>query len=172
MDSELFQKWFSEKLLPNIPDKSLMIMDNASYHNTLSPCSPPPPNCSKERIWHGLIENQIPCEANSLKAELVAVLKKIAPIPVYAVDEMARRDGHEILSTPPYHPELQPIELGWGIVKSHIARNCDFTLSNLRSPLEEGCTKVDVSTCVKVIRKIKAREDQFWNEDMNFDPSE
>jgi hypothetical protein len=38
--------------------------------------------------------------------------------------------------------------------------------------LEEGFTKVDVSTCVKVIRKIKEREDQFWNEDMNFDPSE
>ena len=172
MDSELFQKWFSEKLIPNIPDKSLIIMDNASYHNTLSPCSPPTPTCSKERIWNWLIENQIPCEANSLKAELVAVLKKIAPISVYEVDEIARRDGHEILRTPPYHPELQPIELCWGIVKSHIARNCDFTLSNLRSQLEDGFTKVDVSTCVKVIRKIKEREDQFWNEDMNFDPSE
>jgi transposase len=172
MDSELFQKWFSEKLIPNIPDKSLIIMDNASYHNTLSPCSPPTPNCSKERIWNWLIDNQIPCEANSLKAELVAVLKKIAPIPIYEIDEIARRDGHEILRTPPYHPELQPIELCWGIVKSHIARNCDFTLSNLKSQLEEGFTKVDVSTCVKVIRKIKEREDQFWNEDMNFDPSE
>ena len=100
------------------------------------------------------------------------MLKKIAPLPVYEVDEMARRDGHEILRTPPYHPELQPIELCWGIVKSHITRTCDFTLSNLRLQLEEGCTKVDGSTCVKVIRKIKEREDQFWNEDMNFDPSE
>lgn len=76
MDSELFQKWFSEKLIPNIPAKSLIIMDNASYHKTLSPGSPPTPNCSKEKIWNWLIENQIPCEANSLKAELVAVLKK------------------------------------------------------------------------------------------------
>jgi transposase len=69
MNTELFQKWFAQKLIPNIPDNSLIIMDNAPYHNTLSPCSPPTPSCTKDRIWNWLIENQIPCEKNSLKAE-------------------------------------------------------------------------------------------------------
>jgi hypothetical protein len=41
MNAALFQKWFSEKLIPNVPDNALIIMDNASYHNTLSACSPP-----------------------------------------------------------------------------------------------------------------------------------
>lgn len=172
MNSELFQKWFSEKLIPNIPDNSLIIMDNASYHNTLSACSPPTPQCSKERIWNWLIENQIPCEVNSLKAELVTVLKKFGPIPTYQVDEIAKKCGHEILRTPPYHPELQPIELCWGIVKDHIARHCDFTLSNLKSQLETGFDKIDASTCIKVINKIKEKEDQFWDEDMRFDPTD
>lgn len=172
MNAELFQKWFSEKLIPNIPDNSLIIMDNASYHNTLSSCSPPTPSCTIDPIWNWLIENQIPCEKDSLKAELVTVLKKIAPLPVYEVDEIAKKHGHEILRTPPYHPELQPIELCWGIVKNHIARNCDFTLSNLKSQLEEGFNQVEASTCVKIIRKIRKKEDKFWNEDMHFDPSE
>lgn len=171
MNAGLFQRWFREKLLPNIPEGSLIIMDNAPYHNTLSSCSPPTPQCSKERIWNWLIENQIPCEVNSLKAELVSVLKKIAPLPIYEVDEIANRHGHQILRTPPYHPELQPIELCWGIVKGHIARHCDFTLSNLTLQLEEGFTKVDASMCTNVIRKIKEIEDQFWDEDMRFDPS-
>jgi len=70
-------------------------MDNASYHNTLSPCSPPTPSCTKKRIWNWLISNQIPCEKNSLKAELVAVLKKIAPLPVYEIDEIAKKKGHD-----------------------------------------------------------------------------
>ncbi|HIE01505.1 MAG TPA: hypothetical protein EYP59_14650 [Thiotrichaceae bacterium] len=70
-------------------------MDNASYHNTLSPCSPPTPNCTIELIWNWLIENQIPCEKSSLKAELVAVLKKIAPLPVYEIDEMAKKHNHD-----------------------------------------------------------------------------
>jgi len=172
MNAELFQKWFSEKLIPNIPDNSLIIMDNASYHNTLSLCSPPTANCTKDRIWNWLIENQIPCEKDSLKAELVAALKKIAPLPVYEADEIAKKHGHEILRTPPYHPELQPIELCWGIVKNHIARNCDFTLSNLKLQLEEGFSQIEASTCAKIIRKIKSKEDKFWNEDIHFDPSE
>jgi transposase len=115
MNAQRFQKWLSESLIPNLPQNSLIIRDNAPYHNTLSPCSPPTPSCKKERIWNWLIENQIPCERESLKAEWVAILKRIAPSPLYEVDEMAKKPGHEILRTPPYHPELQPIELCWGI---------------------------------------------------------
>ena len=172
MHAELFQKWFSEKLIPNIPDNSLIIMDNASYHNTLSLCSPPTPTCAKDKIWKWLMENNIPCERDCLKAELVEILKKIAPAPIYEVDEIAKKHSHEIMRTPPYHPELQPIEMCWGVVKNHIARNCDFTLSNLSSQLEEGFTMVKSSTCIKIIKKIKAKEDQFWEEDMQLDPSD
>ncbi len=172
MNAELFQKWFSEKLIPNIPNNSLIVMDNAPYHNTLSSCSPPTPTCAKDKIWSWLMANQIPCEKDCLKAELVAILQKIAPSPIYEVDVIARKHGHEIVRTPPYHPELQPIEMCWGVVKNYIARNCDFTLSNLMSQLEEGFTKVDPSICAKIIKKIKAKEDQFWNEDMQLDPSE
>ena len=64
MNAELFQKWFKEKLMPNISCNSLIIMDNASYHKTLSACSPPTPTCAKKKIWAWLIENQIPCEKN------------------------------------------------------------------------------------------------------------
>ena len=172
MNAELFQKWFREKLLPNIQSNSLIIMDNASYHNTLSATSPPTKTCKKDRIWAWLVENQIPCDENSLKAELVAALNKIAPLPIYEIDEIAKKQGHEILRTPPYHPELQPIELCWGIVKNYMARNCDFTLSNLKTELESGFMQVDAQVCSKIIKKIKAKEDEFWNEDMDFDPSE
>ena len=84
---------------------------------------------------------------------------------------MAKKQGQEIVRTPPYHPELQPIELCWGIVKNHIGRNCNFTLSNLKLQLEKGFDKVDASTCKKIISRIKNREDKFWNDDMLFDPS-
>ena len=172
MNSALFQKWFTEKLMPNIPSNSLIIMDNASYHNTLSACSPPTSTCTKERIWNWLIENNVPCDENSLKAELIMALKQMTVIPLYEVDEIAKKQGHEILRTPPYHPELQPIELCWGVVKNHIARNCDFTLSNLKIQLEEGFSKVDNLVCKKVIEKIKSKEDEFWCEDMRLDPSD
>ncbi len=172
MNAELFQKWFSEKLMLNIPSNSLIVMDNAPYHKTLSSFSPPTPSCSKERILTWLMENKIPCEKDFLKAELIILLQKTVSAPIYEVDEIAKKLGHEVIRTPPYHPELQPIELCWGVVKNHIARNCDFTLSNLKLQLEEGFTKVTPSVCAKIIEKIKRKEDQFWMEDMLFDPSE
>lgn len=32
MNGELFERWFSERLLPAVPDDAVIIMDNASFH--------------------------------------------------------------------------------------------------------------------------------------------
>ena len=108
MNHDLFSKWFSEQLLPNIPKNSLIIMDNAPYHNTLSLHSAPTASCKKAEIRAWLIKNRIPVREDCLKAELVEILEKVAPAPTYALDELANKQGHAILRTPPYHPELQP----------------------------------------------------------------
>ena len=119
MNFELFKKWFTEMLIPNIPENSLIIMDNASYHNRLADHSPP----------------------------------------------TAKSYGHEVIRTPPYHPELQPIETCWGVVENHIARNCDFTVKNLIEQLSHSFDKVTSVTCKKIIAKVRAHEDTFWTED-------
>ena len=56
MNQAMFTKWFKEKLLPNIPARSLIIMDNAAYHNVLSPTSAPTPSCKKEKFDLGWSE--------------------------------------------------------------------------------------------------------------------
>ena len=110
MNQTMFTKWFEEKLLPNIPARSLIIMDNAAYHNILSPVSAPTPSCKKEKIRSWLEKNNFPVKEDCLKAELVDILTRVGPQPTYALDEIANKQGHEVLRTPPYHPELQPIE--------------------------------------------------------------
>jgi transposase len=172
MNWGLFKKWFTEMLLPNIPDNSLIIMDNAPYHNTLSEHSPPTPLCSKKKIMQWLEQNKIHCRDDCLKPELVEILKKMAPEPLYAIDEIARSHGHEVIRTPPYHPELQPIETCWGVVKNHVARNCDFTMDNLIEQLDSGFEKVTAKTCAKIIAKVRKIEDKFWTEDLKLDAQE
>ncbi len=172
MNWDLFKKWFVEMLLENIPPNCLVIMDNASYHNTLSEHSPPTPLCSKKRIMEWLEQNRIYCRPDCLKPELVEILKKLAPAPSYAIDEIARSHGHEVIRTPPYHPELQPIETCWGVVKNHIARNSDFTMKNLIQQLEAGFDKVTGKTCAEIIEKVRKIEDEFWTEDLQFDEQE
>ncbi len=169
---ELFKKWFIEMLLENIPSNSLIIMDNASYHNTLSEHSPPTPICSKKKIIEWLEHNKMFCRQDCLKPELVEMLQKLAPEPSHAIDEIAQTRGHKVIRTPPYHPELQPIETCWGIVKNHIARNSDFTMKNLIEQLEVGFGKVTGKTCAEILEKIKKIEDEFWTEDILFDEQE
>lgn len=172
MNSELFEKWFIEMLLPNIPSNSIIIMDNAPYHNILSEHSPPTPTCSKKKIRDWLEDNNICCPDDCLKPELIEILRKIAPEPIYTVDTIAQSQGHEIVRTPPYHPELQPIETCWGVVKNHVARNCDFTMNNLIVQLELGFKKVTAETCKKIIAKVRRIEDNFWTDDLKIDERE
>ena len=166
---ELFSKWFQEKLLPNIPKNSLIIMDNAPYHNVLSPCSAPISTSKKEdmRLW--LAKNNVPVSEDCLKPEMIELLKKIAPAPTYAIDLIAEQAGHEVLRTPPYHPELQPIETCWGIVKNQVARNCDFTMANLLLQLDKAFASVTEQTCKGLIKKIRQVEDDFWTSDAELD---
>ena len=166
---ELFSKWFQEKLLPNIPNNSLIIMDNAHYHNVLSPCSAPISTSKKEdmRLW--LAKNNVPVSDDCLKPEMIELLKKIAPAPTYAIDLIAEQAGHEILRTPPYHPELQPIETCWGIVKNQVTRNCDFTMANLLMQLDAAFDSVTKQTCEGLIKKIRLIEDGFWESDAKLD---
>lgn len=172
MNWELFRKWFTEMLIPNIPDNSLIIMDNAAYHNTLSVNSAPMPTSSKVKIRAWLEANKVPCREDSLKSELLEILKKLAPEPIFAIDEIVQKLGHEVIRTPPYHPELQPIETCWGVVKNHVARKCDFTMSNLIEQLDRAFNKVTAHTCLKIIKKINKIEDKFWKEDLDAEENE
>ncbi len=100
---------------------------------------------------------------------MVGILNKMAPSPTYVLDEIAAEYGHEILRTPPYHPELQPIEICWAVLKNQIARNCDFTMNNLLVQLEEAFGSVTQKTCTGAINKVREIEDKFWSEDIQMD---
>ena len=123
----------------------------------------------KERIRTWLEVNKIPCRDDCLKVELVEMLKKIAPEPSYKIDVIACKQGHEVIRTPPYHPELQPIEICWGVLKNEVARHCDFTLDNLSIQLDKGFQVVTEKTCQKIIKKIRTIEDMFWSDDAKLD---
>ncbi len=159
-------------LLDNMQLSFLQTAEFVANHNTLSEHSPPTPLCSKKKITEWSEQNRIYCRDDCLKPELVEILKKLAPQPSFAVDEIARSCGHEVIRTPPYHPELQPIETCWGVVKNHIARHSDFTMKNLIEQLDAGFAKVTSKTCEEIIKKVRTIEDDFWTGDLQFDEQE
>ncbi|GBP00310.1 hypothetical protein EVAR_102320_1 [Eumeta japonica] len=58
-----------------------------------------------------------------LKTELIALVRRHKPpTPTYALDEMAKEKGHQVLRLPPYHCQYNAIELIWAQIKGKKGR--------------------------------------------------
>ena len=110
---------------------------------------------SIQRLREWLSNNEIPWSEDMLKSELFELCSRFATKPEFLIDTIARKYGHSILRTPPYHPELQPIETCWAVVKNHVAQHNDFTMKKVRFLLEEGFAKITETTCQKFINRFK-----------------
>jgi len=148
-------------------------MDNAKYHNILADDTFPTPRSRKHELQDWLRQNRPDLDLHDdptrLKPELYQKCKKEAPPPEFKLDQIAKSHGHTILRTPQYHPELQPIETCWGIVKSHCRNHCDFSMEALNKELKVGFSKVKAKTCQGLIRKAREQEDLFWKQDSEVD---
>ena len=100
MTSEHFEEWFHDSLMPNIPSNSLIVIDNAPYHSRRLE---PVPNMSsrKQVMQDWLAAHGIEYPESALKRELYSIIKACNFVPKYAVDEMAKACGHEVVRLPP-----------------------------------------------------------------------
>ena len=75
MNGDNFFKWVKEKLIPPLPPKSVLIIDNAPYHNLqVDKC--PTQASRKADIQAWLTRQHIPFGATLLKAELLQICKQ------------------------------------------------------------------------------------------------
>lgn len=134
MNSENFMKWVRTQLIPNLPPQSILIIDNASYHNVVINREPTSSTKKSEMIqW--LIERNIVHDATKTKPELYAIIKLYKnKCRQYVLDTEMAKHGHRVLRLPPYHPELNPIEKIWALVKNYVAsNNVSFKLDDVKS---------------------------------------
>ena len=175
MNEENFTKWFITQLLPNITDNAVIIMDNAPYHNVYKDDGVPSLTSKKAVLQKWLTNNGISFESEFLRIQLKDLINKHRPMKVFKLDDMLKnapeyKDRNiEILRTPQYHPELQPIEKCWGVMKQYIAQHCDFTLNGLRSNVEISWTKVNIKTMNGIMKKILYWEDYHYEQDSLLD---
>lgn len=122
MDCEMFEKWLKERLIANLDDPCLIVLDNASYHGRILN-KQPTSSWRKSEIFNWLkTENQNP-SPNMLKSELLSMARSLKKPKIYAVDEILREHGHEVLRLPPYHCQFNAIELIWAGAKSHYEKH-------------------------------------------------
>ena len=85
MNGDNFFKLVKEKLIPHLPPKYVLIIDNAPYHNLqVDKC--PSQASRKADIQAWLTRQQIPFGATLLKAELLQICKQHKPTPSFLLD--------------------------------------------------------------------------------------
>lgn len=146
-----YSHWLQEQLIPNLPARSVVVMDNASYHNVLQ-TKHPISNSKKDVMLQWLNARGILYEQNATKAELYRKIKQYKPgFAEYSIDAMFAAHGHTVCRLPPYHPELNPIEKIWASVKQWIAsNNVTFKLGDVEKLAREKFATIGAEEWAKV----------------------
>ena len=72
--------------------------------------------------------------------------------------------GHTVIRLPPYHPDLNPIEQIWGIVKTRIAaKNVTFKLRDVQQLAKQNFAAVTMEEWAAVCRHVKAVEEEYMS---------
>lgn len=164
MNFENFSLWVMEALLPNIPQNSVIILDNASYHNKEADKTPTL-SSRKDDIKEWLMRNNVSFTEEMTKCELLMRVKTVGTKKTYAIDEVITSAGHIVIRLPPYHPDLNPIELVWGDIKGRVSECLSESLhakKQLCITLFSEFAADKWKNCCKHVYKI---EDEYWVKD-------
>lgn len=165
MTGNVFEDYFRE-LLPSLEDNSVVVLDNAPYHSVK--CEKiPNMSWKKNEIANWLKQKGFNADSSYLKKELLYIVEQEkGNYDKYVIDEMAKKENKTVLRLPPYHCELNPIELIWAQVKNHVAaNNTTFKLADVKRLLEEGVEKVTEEDWKKCIEHVKKEEAKLWELD-------
>jgi hypothetical protein len=110
MDAALFEKWFSEQLIPNLPPKSVIVLDNASYHSRQLDKVPTKSSRKTDMVDY-MARKGLPIPEKATRSELFTIIKENnIGGKVYFIADLAAKYGHTVLRLPPYYCVLNPIE--------------------------------------------------------------
>lgn len=142
MTGEVFEEWFI-KILEKLKPNSVVVLDNAPYHSRKVE-KVPTSAWKKSDIQAWLTSKNLNFEEKMLKVNLLEIVgQEKHKYQKCIVDEMAAAQGITVLRLPPYHCELNPIELVWAQVKGHVARhNTTYKMAEVKKLLLEGIKNV------------------------------
>jgi transposase len=111
MDDEIYEQYLKDQALSNLPPGSVIVLDNASHHSRRVETIPTVSR-RKDKIQEWITSHVETFEECMLKKHLMETVNRVRPkYDKYKIDEMAQEMSHTVLRLPPYHCELNPIEL-------------------------------------------------------------
>lgn len=155
MDGKSFETWFSQ-IVQNLEENCVIVLDNAPYHSRKSEKIPTTAT-RKALIQEWLRSKSIPFEDDMVKAELLRVVNEHKKKYVkYVIDEIAKAHNRIVLRLPPYHCELNPIELIWADIKTYVAKkNSTFKFSDVKIFFNEAVLSITAEKWKHCVEHVK-----------------
>lgn len=166
INGDTFYDWFCG-VLPRLKDNCVIVMDNASYHSVKKD-PVPTTTWKKEDIQNWLKSKGVVLDKPMIKFRLLDMVNEIRPRhDKYVIDEEALKVNKLVLRLPPYHCELNPIELAWSVMKNHVKQNnTSFKLNDVRILLNERVKKVTSEMWANFVSHTIKEEDKFYDIDI------
>ena len=168
MNGAVFLDWWVHQLLPALDQPSVIIIDNASYHNirveeTVAPTS----NSRKQVMIDWLNERSIPFPPSSKCIDLLSIIKARKPKPVFKTDVLAGEQGHFVLRLPVRHCELNPIELVWANCMNFVGRNnCTFKMADVKVLINAAFGRITPDVWSRCEDHVMQIEENYWKTDL------
>ena len=165
MNATHFLEWFENKLCTHVPINSLIVLDNASYHNTEVE-KIPTMKSRKSEMKEWLTKHGIDSDECDLKVDLMGKITQARPTKQFATDAIAEKFTHTVVRLPVAHPELNPIELAWSVIKGYVAKhNKKFTLTEVERLTREAMGMVTPTMWEKFCAHTEKVEEMYWKKD-------
>ena len=168
MNGNVFLEWVEKQLVPNLPPRSCLVLDNAPYHNIRTEDSKSPTtNSRKQEMQDYLKAHNIQFDPKLTKPKLYDIIKVNKVDPVYKADDIISQAGHCTLRLPPYHCNLNPIELVWGDIKQHIGiENSTFKLKDVQDMVMHEFDRITPDKWAKCVNHVIEKEEKrYWEKD-------
>ncbi|GBP14117.1 hypothetical protein EVAR_102787_1 [Eumeta japonica] len=162
MNKSNFEQWLENRLIPNLNPKTVLVLDNAAYHNTRV-SQIPNSNSKKADMQAWLTKNGILFDPDLLRPELYEIIKKNKFHHIeYSVDKIMSAHGQVVLRLPPYHPDFNPIENIWAQIKGHVSsQNVAMNLTKVKELVENKVNSIGPEDWKKVVEHAKKCEAEF-----------
>lgn len=110
-----------------------------------------------------LCNKKIPFTPNMFKPELHKLVKRNKPLEnPYKIDSILGNHGHTAIRLPPYHPDLNPIELIWAQLKHSVTKdNTTFDNKNIIDLTRQACQSIEKQQWTSVCEHVIKIEDEY-----------
>lgn len=154
-----YKQWLTNQLMPNLPKNAAIVMNNQNC--VFENC--PDPNSSKSFMHVWLTERNIEYEETMNKVELYdLILKGKGTFKSHTIEELVRSKGFQVLRLPPHHPELNPMEHIWRVLKKDVVlKNVEQELTSNLNLIKERIEMIDSTLWEYACQQVVDAEKQY-----------